>query len=203
MPNVSICVATYGDNSWKEMAKRAIASAECQTVPCEVIYVHGETLASARNEAVRESSGEWIVCLDADDQLTTDYVEKSIDAQQKTGGTLIFPLVGKVSLDGSWQLLRYMKGNLLERNFCVIGSMFRREDFIKVGGFDDRIPIFEDWELWLKLWVNGAIIQPSEAIYVYNMRPNSRNQQQDLISEWYNTIKHTYYPIAKQKGLVK
>lgn len=200
--NISICVATYGDDSWRKMAKRAIVSAENQTVPCEAIYVHGETLASARNEAVRQAHGEWIICLDADDQLTPDYAQKMIEAQS-LGGDIFFPMVGKVNPDGKRELLRYAQGNPLNRNFCVIGSMFRKPLFEQVGGFSDEFPIFEDWALFLSMWVNGAIIKPSDAIYVYNVRPNSRNQQQDLISEWYGTIRTRYTVLAKAKGVIK
>jgi glycosyltransferase involved in cell wall biosynthesis len=68
----TVCVATYGDPSWVELAQRAIASAEPQA---PVVHVHGDTLAGARNAALDLVETEWVVFLDADDELEPGYID--------------------------------------------------------------------------------------------------------------------------------
>ena len=44
---------------------------------------------------------------------------------------------------------------LLRRNFIYNSVTFRRNSFTKVGGYDERLWIGEDWELWLRLAAAG------------------------------------------------
>ncbi len=186
---VGVCVATYGDSSWQKLADRAEKSVHAQTIkPDAVVRVHGETLAQARNDGIARLGTYWGCVLDADDLWTPEYVEKMLQA----AGTLRYPMVGRVYPDGSRKLFKYMPCDLLQQNFIVIGAMFRVQDFIAVGGFDENIPIFEDWELWLRLKEYGVDIQPSEAIYVAYERPDSRNKQYDLIEEWLVKIREKH-----------
>jgi glycosyltransferase involved in cell wall biosynthesis len=64
--SITVAVATYGDDTWREQAKRAIASAQPQA---PVVYVHGDNLADARNKALALVETEYVVHLDADDIL--------------------------------------------------------------------------------------------------------------------------------------
>lgn len=189
---VGVCVATFGDrDKWEEIARPALVSISGQSrQPDQIVYVHGETLADARNTAIERLDTTWCIVCDADDFLDERYVEQMLEGE----GTLRFPRVRKVYGDGREELIEYEKGNLLDRNFIVIGAMFRREDFLKVGGFNQSIPIFEDWELWLRMWkLAGVDIQPSRAVYVQNYNPQGRNQDQSVdIGYWYNTIRNRF-----------
>ncbi len=197
---IGIVIATYGsDPRWQTLADRAEVSARNQTVPADaIVRIHGETLAQARNEGVSHLNTSDAIILDADDQLTPAYIARMKEA----GGTLRYPMVGRVYPDGSKKLFKYEPCDLFERNYIVIGAMFRVDDFLAVGGFDKDIPIFEDWELWIKMWLNGADIQPSESIYVAYERPDSRNKQFDLIEETLAKVRGKYMPILLEKGSV-
>ena len=71
--DVTIVVGTYGHRQWIDLAhERAIPSAVRQDVP--VVYRHEDTLADARNEAIRSARTEWVIVLDADDELGEGYV---------------------------------------------------------------------------------------------------------------------------------
>ena len=70
---VTVVVGTYGEGRWARMARsRAIPSAESQA---PVIHEHGKTLAEARNTALERVETEWVIHLDADDELEPGYVE--------------------------------------------------------------------------------------------------------------------------------
>src|SRR5690349_878569 len=73
--DVTVCVATYGDDEWKELAvERAIPSAARLEV--DVVAVHGDTLHGARNDALALVETAWVCFLDADDELEHGYFDR-------------------------------------------------------------------------------------------------------------------------------
>lgn len=187
--SVTIIIATYGDRDhWDRMAMPALLSAESQSIPADrIIMAHGNTLHGARNRAAMEANSEWLCFLDADDELDSEYVR----AMLAGSGDLRYPRVIK-SIDGKRQdyyteYFRY--DNILDGNYMVIGTFVRRTQFLRVKGFRD-LPVYEDWDLWIRCIVDGAT--PSlvpEAYYVVNERPASRNK---VSKETYMSMKQQF-----------
>lgn len=171
--DVTIIVGTFGDESWRDLARsRAIPSAELQG--CPVISVHGSALAEARNEGANLAMSEWLVMLDADDELAPGYV----DALDRSEGDLRAPAVSYVHCGLPDPPITFDDRDIRTLNPCVIGTAVRRELFLDVGGFGDE-PLFEDWALWLRCVNAGATItHVPDAIYLAHVTPGSRNQDQ-------------------------
>lgn len=174
---VGVVIATYGDISvWGELAHRSIMSVERQTVLPEVVnWSHGDTLQEARNRGAAACDTEFLIFLDADDELDEGYVE----AMLNSSGDIRRPATIGVYEDGSTDaapvLIPVPEGGLTQSNYIVIGAMIRKQDFLNVGGFND-FPILEDWHLWLRLVRAGAqIVDVPGAIYRVHVRSDSRN----------------------------
>jgi glycosyltransferase involved in cell wall biosynthesis len=74
---VSIVVATCGEDRWRHLAAdRALPTAATQGAD-EVIGVHQPdgTVASSRNDGAQQATSEWLVFLDADDELAPGFVD--------------------------------------------------------------------------------------------------------------------------------
>lgn len=174
---VTVLVCTYGDESWKELAERAAASAE---VP--VIKVHGKTLAGARNEAARLATTEWIIYLDADDELEPGYVEAMATGKADLRAPAVrYVAPYRQSAPYVPRVVRHLHKQcraecLKQGNWMVIGTAVRRQMVLDVGGWREY-PVNEDWDLWQRCWLSGATVEaiPS-AIYRAHVRPNSRNR---------------------------
>ena len=179
----SVIVATFGVPEWQELADRAAASAEDQAD--EVLRVHGDTLARARNEGLRMARGEYVVHLDADDTLERGYVEALL------AGTcdLRAPSVRYVTEGGDGRLPRVPKvaghahdctGDCLpEGNWLVVGALARRDLLLEVGGWEEW-PIYEDWAIFARCWAAGATVEAiPAAVYRATWRPESRNRSPD------------------------
>lgn len=185
MTDVTVCVATYGDPSWLQLAAdRAIPSARTQGVP--VISVHGPTLHEARNACLDQVQTDRVVFLDADDELEPGYLNAmavgTADVRVprvryvRRGGTAAPPVMLRVSGHVHTQCV----GDCLAwGNWIVIGAMARTDLLRKVGGFAD-FPIFEDWHLWASCWQAGATFEPiPRAVYRAHVRRDSRNRAPD------------------------
>ena len=179
---IAVIIGTYGDEKWKRMARVAMISAERQTHKPEVIlHHHGETLARARNDPVNWINTEWLIFLDADDELDPGYCESILAGY----GDIRYPRFRLIGwpLEDPNKIQEIPSVDITLQNFCVIGSAIRRKLFIEIGGFKEG-PIWEDWFLWLKAWKSGAEFrQCRDAVYNIHHRPDSRNNSTDAATK--------------------
>lgn len=191
---ISAIIATYGDKAvWEPLADRAEGSLRAQTVkPKEVIRIHGDTLAKARNEGAQFATGDHLLFLDADDCVDQHYIEamstalslsmhKRVLAQPSTRGWYA---------DGSRddEAVLIPPTRLIDRNFLVIGTVVERHLFCEVGGFHEY-EWCEDWDLWLRcVLAICAIIRVPEAEYLVRVN-EGRNSNIDAANRCYNQIR--------------
>jgi cellulose synthase/poly-beta-1,6-N-acetylglucosamine synthase-like glycosyltransferase len=169
MDDVTICVATFGDDSWKVKAEACGDAAAEQGA--DVLAYHGLTLASARNAMAGDAGTEFLIFLDADDEIAPGY----IDAMLTADGDLRAPRLHLVHPDGSTEIPDLASRDIATMNPCAIGTMIRREMFLDVGGFwEERA--WEDWSLFRRCWLTGAsIVHVPDAVYVSHVDPAGRN----------------------------
>lgn len=166
----SIIIGTFGDVWWSDLAnERALPSALAQDV--EVVHSHGDTLAQARNDAAETTTGDYLIPLDADDELAPGYVEAILSGS----ADLRSPAIQYVYPDHEEPPKLLKPKNLRRGNYLPIGTAIRRDLFMEVGGFRD-LPAWEDWDLAVRCFLRGATIeQIPEAIYRAYWSPTGRN----------------------------
>ena len=207
---ISVIVATFGDRSvWEPLAERAMHSVRFQTeMPREILRIHGDTLAEARNRGAEESEGDYLLFLDADDELDAAYVEAmtaAINRSDTTGKTWLYqPATLGVYEDGTEDaeaVLIPQKNSLYDGNWLVIGTVCERSVFLDVGGFDPEFDICEDWETFIRIRIAGAgFIQVPEAVYRVHVRPDSRNKDQQAQIDVFRKVQSMY---RADRGLLK
>ena len=145
--NIEVIVVNDGstDNT-DEIAKK---------YPVTLISKPHKGLCVARNTGISASRGKWICCLDADDVLDKEYIEK---------------LLGKADVCGSWYKTfgdeekiyaftqRPTYQDFLKSNQIVCAAIFRKDLWAKVNGYDENglVEGYEDWDLWLRMARDGA-----------------------------------------------
>ncbi len=181
MQSISVIIGTFGDvDTWAPIAQRAVKSALAQTwEPEGVYYNHADALHTARNEAAERAGGEWLCFLDADDELDVDYLRHMTIAIESNGSEdlLLQPATLGV-VDGREDPFPVVipKKPLLDGNYMVIGTVVRRDRFLAAGGFHDY-PMYEDWDLWIRMALEGARhVAVEKAVYRVHVNPGSRNQ---------------------------
>lgn len=178
---VTIAIATYGVADWARLAvDRAIPSVD--SLGLRWVYVHGPSLHDARNGALAQVETEWVIHLDADDELEPGFVEAmatgSADVRAPAvryvhrGGSAATPYVPRVA--GHTHLCT--ADCLPLGNWLVIGSAVRADLLREVGGWRD-FAWSEDWDTWLRCRHAGATFEAvPAAIYRAHVRPDSRNR---------------------------
>jgi len=190
MPTVSILIPCYNCARW---VHRAIETALAQTWPDKEVIVldDGSTDASpdiirryasqirierqknggqniSRNHLTELSRGEWLVYLDADDELALDSIEKKLalasQADAIYGDLEVACFVGvtktRFSIIEACEFDDPFLAALHWRFPNTSGFVFRREAVVKVGGWNNAIHNCTDYDLYFRLLLNGARFQP-------------------------------------------
>ena len=116
------------------------------------IYQENAGVIAARNHAIAESSGEFILPLDADDRISSSYLVKAVHVLQSDPNCKV--VYGKGWLTGEknepFILPPFSIEGLLRDNCIFNSAVFRRQDFDSVGGYNPNMKDgYEDWNLWL------------------------------------------------------
>ena len=115
-----------------------------------------------RNAGIAATTGTYVCCLDADDTLAPDYIEKAVFCLE----TLGYDIVGAAAQEfGQDQRRRAFARNptladLIESNQFLVPAVHRRDLWVRSGGFVDfdrtQGFIHEDWNYWIRLMALGA-----------------------------------------------
>lgn len=184
-----IAIGTFGAANWK--LKGEVLSLRVCNMADDVIAVHGETLAEARNLAAQMLPTKWVVFLDADDELKPDYIDQMRIAAEPN--VLLQPAtLGCV--DGVYDDYPVVipSRDLYKANYMVIGTAVERDRFFEVGGFRN-LPALEDWDLWIRLVISGSVVKRVPfAVYVVHVSEDGRNQNVKAHAAAYRKIQREY-----------
>jgi glycosyltransferase involved in cell wall biosynthesis len=177
---VTIAVATFGADHWRQVAEQhALPSAYATGAP--VVYAHGASIHGARNACLDQVKTEHVIYLDADDELESGYLDAmaTVDADIRVPVVRYVTNPNRLPAPSMPKVVGHHHSCSAEclpcGNWIVIGAMARTKLLRDVGGWRDFG--WEDWDLWLRCHLAGATIKPaSGAVYRANVHPNSRGR---------------------------
>ena len=113
-------------------------------------------LSSARNEGIKNSKGNFILFLDADDWIEINAISKMMEFIKKNRANVVFC---DTFLEGESQGTRKRYYNFFEQlfvNHIPYCLLIKKEIFKKVGNYDEGMKLgYEDWEFNIRLAKNG------------------------------------------------
>lgn len=197
----------------------AIADAAAKEDP-RFRVIHNETnqyLAEARNIAIREARGRYILPVDADDILTPKAVEMLADALDADrtisvayGGVFFtaedgctpvdYGVPGKRPGHSGWPMPFTPSLQIKGANLLPYSSMFRLDAWRLTGGYRRRLRTAEDADFWTRLASYGFTIKQvtQSDTLVYRNRPGSMSRtENDRRFEY-----RSWYPWAADESLV-
>jgi glycosyltransferase involved in cell wall biosynthesis len=178
--DVTVVCGTFGDPSWSSLAqRRALPSAQALGVP--TVHVHAGALHEARNAALARVETEWVVHLDADDELEPGYLAAMERAAADVRAPAVRYVTGKHRPRPTMPRVAghahaCASSCLPEGNWLVVGALVRAGMIRSVGGWRDE-PVYEDWSVWLRCYLAGATFEAVPgAVYRAHVRRDSRNR---------------------------
>ena len=134
-------------------------------------------VSAARNRALREAVGTYILPVDADDLISTTYIANAVavlDARSEV--KVVYAKAEFFGLrQGAWNLPTYSLHKLAMHNQIYVSAMYRKEDALAFGGYCETISGREDWEFWMSmLKTGGEVVQLSEIGLFYRIQKQSK-----------------------------
>lgn len=113
-------------------------------------------LAAGRNTGIAEAKGKYLFFMDTDDILDPTYIEKAVLFLETHPD---FSFVNSYSVgfqaEEYWWTHGFNKpSKFIEQNWVTGRLLYRKADFDKLGGLDENLRFYEDWERWLKAMSN-------------------------------------------------
>lgn len=148
--------------------------------------------AAARNRGISLAQAPLVCTLDSDDLWLPHYLEtmgRTLDSDPTaavacTDAWVLDQTTGRVRKKSAMAFLdppeplpvdtETFLAELMRRNFVYNSVAARRESLLAVGGYDERLWIGEDWELWLRLAAAGfRFVRVPQLLAVYRQRTDS------------------------------
>lgn len=157
--------------------------------------------SSARNVGLRRARGEWIALLDSDDE----WLPGKLERQLALGGDARASRHVHVNTDGSRQDKpedlpgRNIFGDLYWKLSLKTSTLiFRRELLDKAGLFNERFPISNDWDFFLRLARAAQRFEVApEPLAVIHRSENSISR-----GNRYHALEHAYTRICTLNALL-
>ena len=140
-----------------------------------VLHQPNAGVSAARNHAIREARGEWILPVDADDKISKTYIEHAIAAIRDDVRIISCRAEYFGARQGEWCLPEYTPELLARKNMIHACSLFRKADWQRAGGFCEQEIYREDWDFWLSLMEQGGeYVRLDEVGLYYCVQEGSR-----------------------------
>jgi len=159
-------------------------------------------LSSARNAGIKEATGEYIMCLDADDKLLPGAIEEHVNlmVDDMTIAQCALMEFGErhviMTPTHPTGLERVMQSNTI---YC--NAMFSKKAWDLSGGYDESETMrlgYEDWLFWIEMLAIGCHVETCDTICLrYRVHQNNMTKE----TTWPNHQKLYRYIYDKHRSL--
>jgi glycosyltransferase involved in cell wall biosynthesis len=132
-------------------------------------------VARARNRGIDEALGSWTAFLDDDDVWAPHKLRTQLEAAARPEVDVVY--AGAVVIDGDGAVKRFalspesdqLDSSLLLSNAIGTPSsvIAKTSTLQRLGGFDERLAVLADWDLWLRIASPGRAVAVHEPLIAY------------------------------------
>lgn len=169
--------------------------------------------AASRNTGIKLAKGEYIAFQDSDDEWLPKKLGKHIEIFKGLSKRYGVVYADCWIIEGSKKYLisskfdqksGSIKKDILKGNFITIQAVVRKSCFSNIGLFDEKLPRFQDWELWIRIskkYLFKYINEPLAVVY-HQSKGSISNDMDALIKSAEMILEKHKEEIKKEKGLL-
>jgi glycosyltransferase involved in cell wall biosynthesis len=213
MPLISVIIPSY---NYARYLGEAIDSALGQTYPnVEVVVVDNSStddtldvlrsyndrirwfqqpnqgVSGSRNRGIKESRGELIAFMDADDAWLPEKLARQMELMNEPQVGMVYCGLQFVDSQGRplEQSVKGLRGRVLKKlalleppgvPACGSSALIRRRCFDEAGGFDLELSISADWDMWRRIACRYEIEFVQDALVLYRQHDSAMHLKIDV-----------------------
>jgi glycosyltransferase involved in cell wall biosynthesis len=174
-----------------------------------IIHQENGGPGKARNTGINIAVGKFILPLDADNKIKPNYINKAVPILEKNQADIVYAVpefFGDTSnKKRQFKVRPFDDLGLVTGNCADACAIFRKEVWIKNGGYDEAMPYFgfEDWEFWINASKNNFTFHfIKEKLFFYRIDNNSmisqfNNAERNVLMHRYLAKKHADFFLEK------
>lgn len=172
--DIEIVVVDDGSNQ----ENKAILESFNTDIDLIISYSKNAGPSYARNKGISAAKGEFILTWDVDDFFDYTFCKEAVKEIQKNNLIKAVTCFGLLTADFSkYKKFKPLGGgyeNFLFDNASIGTCLFKKTDWAKIKGFDEKLIGFEDWDFLLRLlYPRGEVFVIKEYLFTYFRHPNT------------------------------
>jgi glycosyltransferase involved in cell wall biosynthesis len=157
----------------------------CEKYPVKYIWQKNKGLSGARNTGISQATGDYILCLDADDMLRPDSIKEYMKLVDENSIAQLGMMYFGLQI-ATFRPCGATLQSLLRSNSIYCNSVFPRSAWEKVK-YDESQTMrlgLEDWLFWIELFANGYILKMGDYISLLYRRHGNAMTQATTHPRW-------------------
>lgn len=217
--NIEVVIVNDGGKSVVDIVKHyeSIFLKSDNAPKRKFIYIENSTSvrrANAANIGIEASSGKYACLLDDDDYFYTQHIERHVEAQEKNKAVLSISRACEAIEDenGKEKIKKYnylsdqnrLMFYFFENYYPSNSLVFQKSLIKKVGGFDKNLQVLEDWDLWIRMFMETEPVIIDEITCVYTTRNGASNvrmsfEAKDMWKKSFEMVMNKYKGVYDDK----
>ena len=195
--NIEIIMANDGDNDPLLLRQLDEIKSKSKDITVKTIITNNNRgVSHCRNQCIEIAEGDYIFTLDGDDFTHSEYLTKCVQIlDNDINSQLVYSLVIMFNAEKNWPKIRILAKdheNLIAAAYIPSAHMFRKSDWIRVGGYNEKLlKGEEDWDFNIKrILPDKKFVRINEYFMFYRQTNNSRQKEFDksLCSKFTNDL---------------